>query len=263
MNKLSLTDRILIVWRSFFLQAAFNYERFQNIGFLFVIFPFLKKIHNDQAVLRNIFLRHLDIFNTNPYMSGFVFGNIIGMETLKEDEKKVINIKQALACAFASIGDRIFWARLRVITSILTLLIFFIFYYFSSTEYEIIALSVISPMIFYAFFSVYIRWVGLAYGFKCVGERNCGIDKFNWNRWIKLLSRVGFSLIVILFLLSIFLYGYLYINYGNMKDIFRYISLPIIAFLLQRYFRRDKKSIFYPVVSFVLISFIFVLAGIW
>jgi|YNPMSStandDraft_2_1061718.scaffolds.fasta_scaffold00808_11 mannose/fructose/N-acetylgalactosamine-specific phosphotransferase system component IID len=261
MNEMSFKDRFLVVIRSFFLQASFNYERFQNIGFLFIILQFLKRIYKDDpAQLRNSLLRHLDIFNTNPYMSCFVVGNIIKMEMLKEDEKKIINIKQALACAFASIGDRIFWARLRVLTSTLTFLLFLIFYFFSLINSEAIAVCVISSLIFYSFSSIYIRWIGTEYGWKCGGDRNCGIDTFNWNRWIRILSRIGFFLITISILLIFFIYGYLYISNNN-KDIVFYVSIPIISFLLQRYFRRNKKSIFYPVISFIIISFI--LASIW
>jgi len=258
MNNLSLYDKLVIFLRVFFLQAVFNYEKFQNVGFLFMILPFLKKISNKNlAELRSILLRHIDIFNTNPYMCGFIVGNVLKMEVCKDDEKKITNIKQALACAFASIGDRIFWARMRLIVSFLTAFIFIVFYFYLEIRgFEVLVVSVIVPTIFYVAYSVYIRYVGIEYGWRCGGERTCGLDVFNWNKLIRFLSTMGFIIISVLIVLVLFMYGYLCLHMGGKKQIVIGILIPFTAFFLQRYFRRNKKSIFYPVISFILLSFV-------
>ena len=109
--------------RSFFIQAGWNYERFQNLGFAFCLEPALRRIYPDPARFKAALLRHLAIFNTQPYMASFVLGNIARMEQEASASpspeaalKNMPGVKQALASSFASIGDRIFWGRLKPMT---------------------------------------------------------------------------------------------------------------------------------------------------
>jgi len=253
---ISLKDKITIVFRSFFIQSVFNYQRFQNIGFLFMIIPFLKKINKDMESLRVAVKRHFEIFNTQPYMSCFVAGNVLKMESLKKEEKEITNIKQALVCAYASIGDRIFWSRLRVIVAEFTFLIFIVLYfcYCKNNMSESIMVSIIVPTIFYSVYSVYIRYLGLNYSWECGGTKNCGLDAFNWNKIIRVLSKTSLFLTMAIYVIVLFLYGFFYINYGSKKENVVYILLPFISILVQRYFRKDKKNIFYPLSAIFFIS---------
>lgn len=41
--KLSKRDRLRVFWRSQFLQASWNFERMQNIGWAYAMIPALKK----------------------------------------------------------------------------------------------------------------------------------------------------------------------------------------------------------------------------
>lgn len=255
---ISFKDKITLVFRSFFLQSVFNYQSFQNIGFVFTILPFLKKIFKDNDSLKKSVKRHLEIFNTQPYMVGFVAGNVLKMEWEKKDEKEIKNIKQALACAYASIGDRIFWSRLRVIVGEFTFFIFVILHLccYKTGTVESVMVSIFVPTIFYSFYTVYIRYIGLDYSWKCGGTKNCALDSFNWNKMIRMMSRISFFLTIILFIMTIFLYGFFYIDYGSKKEVLIYLSILPIAFYVQRYFRKDKKNIFYPISAMILISII-------
>ncbi len=254
---ISFKDKINFLFRNFFLQSCFNYERFQNIGFVFSILPFIKRIYSDNNLKLRI-KEHFEIFNTQPYMSGFVCGNVVRMEEEKLPSENIKNIKQSLACAYASIGDRFFWSRLKVIMGEVSFLLFLIVYYCCSENvgYEAYIISVVAPNFLYAVYTIYIRLIGFSYGYECGGNKYCGLDKFNWNRIIKTLSRVGFFITVIIFIFSIFIYGFLYISDNNKKEMVVYIFVPVISFFIQRYFRKNKKSIIYPAFAIIIVSLI-------
>lgn len=251
---MNLKDRLIIVWKSFFLQSVFNYERFQNVGFLFSVLAYLKKIHKSSDELKRACLRHFEIFNTQPYMSGFVIGNVLKNEEELKDAKEIINIKHSLACAYAAIGDRIFWARLRLVIFQITFLIFAILYFLLPYKNEIIFVSASVPTVFYALLTVYIRYTGVKYGYEMADKKICGLDKFNWNKIIITLSRIGFSMHIVVIMVALFLFGYF--SFGLTGSRYTDLLVAVIAVLLQRYFRRDKKNIFYPILTFILISFI-------
>lgn len=50
MNKNGLEKKTInkVFWRSFMYGASWNYERMQNLGFLYTILPTLKKIYKDK-----------------------------------------------------------------------------------------------------------------------------------------------------------------------------------------------------------------------
>ena len=53
MNKNGLEKKTInkVFWRSFMYGASWNYERMQNLGFLYTILPTLKKIYKDKKEL--------------------------------------------------------------------------------------------------------------------------------------------------------------------------------------------------------------------
>ncbi len=251
---LSRIDVVITVFRSFFIQAVFNFERYQNIGFAFSLLHILKKNISDSNLLKNIMLRHLEIFNTQPYMACFIVGNVAKMEIEGKDSKDIINIKQALACTYASIGDRIFWSRLRCIEAYSTLLVGVFFYYFLKSEFQNygMVISATVPTLLYFVYTIYIRYIGLFYGFECGGAKNCGLDSFEWNRMIKTLSRISFFISVITAVVVIFAYGYFIFS----RSVFIYLLIPFLSFIVQRFFRKKQKNILYPIGVMMIICFI-------
>lgn len=103
--------------RSFFLQSVWNFERMQNVGFLFAIKPMLDKIYNDENERNAAYLRHLDFFNTHPYMANIIIPACVNVEESNSDLQKKIKdlkfLKTAAASSFAAIGDSFFWGTLR------------------------------------------------------------------------------------------------------------------------------------------------------
>jgi PTS system mannose-specific IID component len=216
--------KLKVFLRSFLIQTGWNFERFQNMGFYFSIYPVLFKIWKtpsglETPSLKQAFLRHISIFNTQPYMSGFVIGNVWKMEEKMSTadgtdrdkyEKEILNIKQALASSFASIGDRVFWGRLKPITVQIAILIWIASGYygwlvFDSTGHGFsmfwIMFGPLCGTILYSLFAIHVRWKGLDRGYSCGGSSTCGLDAFDWPGIIRILSVIGFvvSLVILLF----------------------------------------------------------------
>ena len=66
--------------RSFFIQCSWNLERMQNLGFLYAIMPALKRVYPDSEDRKKAQLRHLDLFNSQPYMASPILGAVINLE---------------------------------------------------------------------------------------------------------------------------------------------------------------------------------------
>lgn len=107
-RKLTNKDLTKMAWRSFFLQASFNYERMQGGGFLFGILPALKKIYPDKAKFSNAMKRHLEFFNINPYFASFMMGLVLALEEKEEDPNLIRSTKIALMGPLGGIGDVLF-----------------------------------------------------------------------------------------------------------------------------------------------------------
>jgi PTS system mannose-specific IID component len=245
--------------RSFFIQACWNYERFQNIGFALSLRPALSKIYRDSGKLKAALLRHLEIFNTQPYMASFVLGNIARMEeraaVSADPEAELRNmpgVKQALASSFAAIGDRVFWGRLKPMTTQLCLLVWagcgFYGWLFTgggqTAHFRVLLAGPLSGIAFYTVFSIYIRWKGLKAGYACGGSDNCALDFANWPRLIRLLSAAGFAMSLGIVVLSFALLAALDSGSCRPAGLLFKLGLPVAVMALHRVLRAFGRSVF-------------------
>ena len=258
-----------IFLRSFFIQAGWNFERFQNLGFAFAILPALRKIYASGEALNTAVLRHLGLFNTQPYMAGFVLGNIVRMEEElarrprdAEFEVKLLGVKQALASGFAAIGDRVFWGRLKPLTTQLCIVVWLLagFYgwLFTGAGYQPSALILfggpLAGIAVYGAFAVYLRWIGLKKGYECGGRANCGLDALRWPVFIRLLSVAGFAFSL---LIVIGAFGLLIVHNlpGESKaGLALKLALVVGVMALQRVTRKYGRSIFFAMGIIVAVS---------
>ena len=118
---LSKGERINVVWRSMFLQGSWNYERMQNLGFLYAIIPALKKFYpagSDGA--KDALKRHMEFFNTHPYPAAPIIGVTLALEEEKAngvevDDAAINGVKVGMMGPLAGVGDPVFWFTLRPI----------------------------------------------------------------------------------------------------------------------------------------------------
>jgi PTS system mannose-specific IID component len=252
--------------RSFFIQAGWNYERYQSLGFAFTLEPALKRIYPDPEKFKAAMLRHLQIFNTQPYLASFVVGNVARIEERaaagEADLKNLPGMKQALASSFASIGDRIFWGRLKPMTVQVCLLIWsaggFFGWLFTGTQETVSAPLLLggplAGIVFYSAFAVYWRWKGLAAGYACGGASNCALDTFNWPRLIKALSAAGFMMSVAIALLALGLLIGFNCAACAPRDLLLKLGLPLAVLVLHRVSRAFGRSVFFAAGSVLAIS---------
>jgi mannose/fructose/N-acetylgalactosamine-specific phosphotransferase system component IID len=100
--------------RSLLLEASWNHQGQQSLGFLATIDPALAAIHaGDPEGLTGARLKALTFFNTNPVSSALVIGAALKLEEQAKrgsiTEPRRAAIQAALASALAAQGDRLFW----------------------------------------------------------------------------------------------------------------------------------------------------------
>lgn len=105
-----------IFWRSFFIHAALNFRRMQNLGFAYAMISLLRHRKMPDREAEEMLVRHLQRFSTHPYLSAPLLGSILRMEEDRpdgEDAAPITAVKQSLMGPYAAIGDAFFWGSLR------------------------------------------------------------------------------------------------------------------------------------------------------
>ena len=116
--KLSKKDRLAVAWRSTFIQGSWNYERMQNGGWAFSMIPAIKKLYKTKEERSAALKRHLEFFNTHPYLASPVLGVTLTLEEEKAAGREIDNaaiqgVKIGMMGPLAGVGDPIFWGTLR------------------------------------------------------------------------------------------------------------------------------------------------------
>lgn len=111
-----------LAWRSMLLQASFNYERFQNMGFWWMMRPVLDREYRFGEERAAAYSRHLVYFNTHPWAVGPIAGIVASMEKRRAqgdplDDEAINSVKVGLMAPLAGIGDSLVFGTLRPIMS--------------------------------------------------------------------------------------------------------------------------------------------------
>ena len=77
---LTKSDINRVFWRSFTVNASFNYERQMSQGAQYALSPILQKLYPDKKELGEALQRHAEFFNTTPMLCPFIFGITAAME---------------------------------------------------------------------------------------------------------------------------------------------------------------------------------------
>ena len=122
MNKIEKRQLKSVFWRSFALQGAFNYERMQNVGYMYSMLPVIKKLYRNKEDQAAAITRHLEIFNTTPAVVPTIMGISVAMEEENAnnpafDVQSINAVKASLMGPLAGIGDSIFWGTVRIIAA--------------------------------------------------------------------------------------------------------------------------------------------------
>lgn len=118
--RLSRKDRISVWWRSTFLQGSWNYERMQNGGWAFSMIPAIKKLYKTKEDRADALKRHLEFFNTHPYVASPIIGVTLALEEERAngapvEDTAVQGVKVGMMGPLAGIGDPVFWFTIKPI----------------------------------------------------------------------------------------------------------------------------------------------------
>ena len=106
---LTKSDINKVFWRSFTVNASFNYERQMSQGAQYALSPILRKLYPDKKELGEALQRHAEFFNTTPMLCPFIFGITAAMEeenaTQEDFDPNTINsVKAGLMGPLAGIA---------------------------------------------------------------------------------------------------------------------------------------------------------------
>lgn len=116
--ELTKKDRLSVAWRSTFLQGSWNYERMQNGGWAFAMIPAIKKLYKDPEDRKAALKRHLEFFNTHPYVASPILGVTLALEEDRAngaavDDVAIQGVKVGMMGPLAGVGDPVFWFTVR------------------------------------------------------------------------------------------------------------------------------------------------------
>ena len=118
--ELTKKDRMSVAWRSTFIQGSWNYERMQNVGWAFAMIPAIKKLYSSKEDRAAALKRHLEFFNTHPYVAAPILGVTLALEEEKAngaaiEDAAIQGVKIGMMGPLAGIGDPVFWFTVRPI----------------------------------------------------------------------------------------------------------------------------------------------------
>jgi len=234
--------------RSFLLQASWNFERLQNLGFLFMILPGLKAVYG-QDIPEDVLAHHKEYFNTHPYFAPLVAGATLRIEAAaaagEDVPVEVSDFKRMVMAPFAAIGDSLFWGGVRPLAAIIAL--------FVAAQGSLWA-----PLVFLALFNVphlLCRSAGLLFGYYGGLRAIEAIQRF---RLPDVSVRCKEISIVLLGVICAYL-AHKGCNLQELPSVWGFALLPVVL-LFARLARSGVSSLFLilvTTVSLLLLAFLF------
>lgn len=153
-------DLFSVFIRSNFLQASWNFERMQALGYCFGMVPIIKRLYQGADRVKAL-KRHLEFYNTQPFVSAPIIGITAAMEEEKAngaviDDAAINGIKVGLMGPLAGVGDPVFWGTLRPVLAALGASL-------------AINGNIAGPVLFFVLFNLVrlaVRWYGIVYGYQ-------------------------------------------------------------------------------------------------
>jgi len=218
-----------------------------NQGFVFSILPAIKTIYRDKEKLINNLLKHLEFFNTHPFLSPYIIGSVVRIEEDKSSNN-INDFKIKLGNFLASFGDRLFWKYLKpfsVLTGLAIILMFRAFF-----PYNIL----IGLLLFLVLFNVpvfIIRYKGLTNGYKYGKNITQHIPVYIINKLNKNLAIAGLIILGIIFIVEI----KVFMDY-NLKKISIFGFSALISFFLNYRKTLINFSLIIPLLLTIIIVFL-------
>lgn len=123
-KQLTASDIRSTYWRSTMLLGSFNFERMQSMGFAVSMIPTIKRLYSKKEDQAAALKRHLEFFNTQPWVGSAIMGVTAAMEQERAngadiDDAAISGVKVGLMGPLAGVGDPIFWGTVRPVLAAL------------------------------------------------------------------------------------------------------------------------------------------------
>ncbi|MFT8536498.1 MAG: PTS system mannose/fructose/sorbose family transporter subunit IID [Lentilactobacillus hilgardii] len=192
-KKVSKKDLRGMFWRSLTLEASWNFERQQNMGYSYSMNKVLDKLYPEKEKRREALTRHMAFFNCSSPLSTIVMGITTAMEEENAnnpdnfDTESINNMKAALMGPLSGIGDSFFWGTLRILATGL------------GTSFAMKG-KILGPILFLLVYNIpalLVRWFGLIKGYDLgasmlQGAEESGfLEKFSYGASIIGLMVIG------------------------------------------------------------------------
>lgn len=154
----------------------------QGLGFLYSLIPWFEKVSGDD--FKDACHRHLEYFNTNPYMSPYVLGVVSRLEEEGLGDESV-KARNNLMGPLGAMGDGYYWATLLPVTVLISLAISF---------FQLMAAPVFFLLVYNA---VHLRnrWVYLNRGYQNAHHPQEGATELNGRLLPRNLERMAAPLL--------------------------------------------------------------------
>ena len=160
-KKLTKGDLRSMYMRSTFLLGSFNFERMQSMGFCVTMMPAIKRLYSKKEDQAAALKRHLEFFNTQPWIGSAIMGVTAAMEEERAngapiDDGAINGVKVGLMGPLAGVGDPIYWGTARIILAALGASL-------------AITGNIMGPLLFFIginIIRILTRWYSMKYGYE-------------------------------------------------------------------------------------------------
>ena len=160
-KQLTKGDLYRMYARSTFLLGSFNFERMQSMGFCVTMMPAIKRLYSTKEERAAALKRHLEFFNTQPWIGSAIMGVTAAMEEQRAngaaiDDGAISGVKVGLMGPLAGVGDPIYWGTARIILAALGAVL-------------AASGSIMGPLLFFIGINVIrilTRWYSMKYGYE-------------------------------------------------------------------------------------------------
>jgi PTS system mannose-specific IID component len=96
------------------------------MGLAYSMIPIIRKLGKNKDEIAAMLTRHLQLFNSHPYLSGPIIGSVAKLEEDLSSQGRCIEadkLKKTLMAPYAAIGDSLFWGSLKPFAAVLSVIL--------------------------------------------------------------------------------------------------------------------------------------------
>ena len=184
------------IWRTLFIQSVWNFERMLNLGFCYSVLPVIRRLYRNPSQRARAMSRHLEFFNTHPYMAGPIIGMVVAKEeeyALREGvgEEDIRRLKHSTMGPLAALGDSLFWETIHPFCALIGVAVVLL----SSGDWRVGIFGPAAFLVLYNIPHLYTRYMGVMRGYRLEEALIDEIKGVNFEGIVLNLRKVGLVLL--------------------------------------------------------------------